>query len=64
MTDRDIQDALLAVLQGMANFDDTDLACIARASTYESSGILTNDAGLVIQMEDGSEFQLTIILSR
>lgn len=36
---------------------------IKRISTFESKGVLTTDEGLVIELDDGSEFQLTIVKS-
>jgi hypothetical protein len=37
---------------------------VARSSTYVEAGILTTDAGFVLRMADGSEFQITIVKSR
>jgi len=37
---------------------------IRRIETYEEAGVLTTDPGLVVTMDDGTEFQLTIVLSR
>ena len=34
---------------------------IRRVSTYVDAGMLTRDAGLVVETEDGSEFQITIV---
>ena len=31
---------------------------------YEEAGLLTDNEGLVLQAEDGNEFQITIIQSR
>lgn len=36
----------------------------ASSSTYADGGVLTNDAGFVLRMHDGSEFQITIIKSK
>jgi len=45
--------------------DDLDVEDeIRRVETFEEVGMLTNDAGLVITMQDGSEFQVTIVQSR
>ena len=33
-------------------------------STFAQAGVLTRDAGIVIRMRDGREFQLTIVQSR
>lgn len=32
--------------------------------TFSEAGLLTNNVGLVVRTEDGSEFQLTIVKSR
>lgn len=37
---------------------------VAGSSTYAEAGILTTDAGFVLRMVGGSEFQITIIKSR
>jgi len=37
---------------------------VASISTYDDAGILTTNEGLVIRLDDGSEFQLTIVQSR
>ena len=34
---------------------------ISRISTFESKGMCTTDTGLVIKLDDGSEFYLTIV---
>ena len=36
----------------------------ATVSTYAEGGYLTRDAGFVVRMEDGSEYQITVIRSR
>lgn len=36
---------------------------IASVQSFADAGVLTNDAGLVVRMADGSEFQLTIVQS-
>ena len=37
---------------------------IARVSTFDEAGVLTRNAGLVVRMRDGSEFQIAIVQSR
>jgi hypothetical protein len=37
---------------------------IRRAQTYTEAEILTMNDGLVVTMDDGTEFQLTIVKSR
>ncbi len=36
---------------------------IASAVSFEDAGILTHNRGVVLRMNDGSEFQLTIVQS-
>jgi hypothetical protein len=35
-----------------------------RTSTFEEDGVLTNNKGLVLTLENGSEYQITVIESR
>ena len=37
---------------------------IWNATTFEERGILTRDEGLVVTMEDGSEYQITVVKSK
>ena len=37
---------------------------VVRATPYDELGILTSNAGLVVRMDDGSEFQVTVVRSR
>lgn len=57
MNENELQDALKDLITD--EMDD-----VARVSSFEDQGIMTNNAGLVIRMADGSEFQLTIVKSR
>ena len=43
--------------------EDDDLA-IARVESYRDAGILTNNEGIVVELTDGSQFQVTIVRSR
>lgn len=36
----------------------------ATVQTFFEAGLLTSDAGIVLRLEDGNEFQLTIVHSR
>ncbi|MBI5725043.1 MAG: hypothetical protein HZA50_13865 [Planctomycetes bacterium] len=38
--------------------------CIHRISTFEEVGMLTTNKGLVLTMDDGTEFQITIVKSK
>lgn len=59
MTENDIRDALIALIQGGEDIDETDLAD-ARAYDLQEAGFLTRDTGVFIGTEDGSKFMLTI----
>lgn len=37
---------------------------VRRVRTFAEEGVLTDNAGLVLTMADGSEFQITIVQSR
>ena len=75
MTPNELQDALTDLLDEVAGMDwedrqDAGLECavafedLDEVLDYKSEGILTNDAGVVVRMKDGSEFQVTIVKSR
>ena len=72
MTERDMELCLYDLLCGVsaADLEDAnvdipdDVADIDRVSTYPEVGMLTDNAGLVLRMKDGSEFQITIVKSR
>jgi hypothetical protein len=78
-TDKKVQDKLKATIEAIAfDFDqpDSDLqwmddlehpawtSGVQQISTFEDEMILTTDKGVVIHMEDGSEFQITIVQSK
>ena len=73
MNENELQDALKDLLEEIsamqadqreeAGFDD-DWTDIDRVRTYEEAGLLTTDAGLVITLAGGIEFQVTIKRSR
>lgn len=44
--------------------EDFNNQTVASVHTYREVGMLTDDAGLVVRMVDGSEFQLTVVKSR
>lgn len=48
-------------LQELLNEDGQDFVS---TSTFENAGVLTGDAGLVVRLGDGSEFQITVVQSR
>jgi hypothetical protein len=44
--------------------DDENGAQVRHVENYRDAGLMTSAEGLVINMEDGREFQLTIVRSR
>lgn len=64
MNEKTIEDALNLLISGELNLVDTALGEVSNIKTYAEAGILTRDSGLVLRMEDGSEFQITIKQSK
>jgi len=62
-TDETLQNGLRDLIEGNPNDDDI-LWENMQVSTFEESGVMTYDKGLVIRLPDGTEYQLTIIQSR
>lgn len=64
MNKKTIEDALNLLISGELDLVDTALGEVSNIKTYAEAGILTRDSGLVLRMEDGSEFQITIKQSK
>ena len=61
----DLLDALEFGEEGQTMDDLPDcVAGIDRIASFSDVGVLTTDAGLVISMSDGTEFQITIVRSK
>lgn len=60
MNEQQIQEYLAEVLDWAKNEDGS----IKSIDTFENLGVMTNNKGLVIRMQDGSKFQIVIIKSR
>jgi hypothetical protein len=62
-----MQDVLLEIISegetDYLNENDEEIK-IKNVCTFELAGLLTRDKGLVVKLEDGSEFQITIVKSR
>lgn len=56
--DRDVSD------DWKEEFDGDGALANCRVTSFEAGGYLTRDAGVVVRMADGSEFQITIVQSR
>ena len=59
-----IREALELILNGELSLEDTALEETRVARSFEEAGVLSGDDGLVLRMQDGSEFQITIRQSR
>ena len=44
--------------------NDINQQTIRRIDSFEDVGMLTKDPGLVVRMNDGSEFQVTVVQSQ
>jgi len=73
MNETELQDALKMLLEEIAYMDADDrgqfgvpdeLADIENVITFADAGLMTNNAGVVLKLGDGSEFQVTIVQSR
>lgn len=64
MNEKTIEDALNLLISGELDLVDTALGEVSNIKTYAEAGILTRDSGLVLRMEDGSEFQIAIKQSK
>ena len=59
------EEVLEAALAGLIAMDGEEIGLSPyRVSTFQEAGVMTLNRGLEIQLEDGSEFQITIIRSR
>jgi len=57
-----LEDLIRAVVED-EDGDPTELQG-ARLVSFARAGLLTNDAGFVVELVDGSEFQISVIQSR
>lgn len=72
MNDQEIK-GLIGELLGSAEYgdslDETEAAevlqeQVSSVADFQDVGMMSSDAGLVVRMEDGSEFQITVKQSR
>ena len=63
-TEETLQSGLRNLIEGTGSDDDDILWENLRVQTFDEAGVMTRDAGLVITLPDGTEFQLTIVQSR
>lgn len=53
---RDLIEESLWEYQDLQDWDN-----IENITTFEEDGILTHDAGLTVEMKDGSKYQVTVV---
>jgi hypothetical protein len=63
-TEELLEDGLVALLRGYADDAEELLEAVASVNTFRNEGVLTSNRGLVVTMEDGSEYQVSLVLSR
>lgn len=63
MKEKAIMENVLAALQE-SQYDGENELDIYQVNSFEECGVLSNEKGLVIKMNDGSEYQLFIVQSR
>jgi hypothetical protein len=64
MTEQRFQDHLYYFIQDATMDEDLDGQKVTYVRSFADMEIMTNNKGLVIELEDGSEFQLTIVRSK
>ena len=65
MDEKGFEACLKAILgEGMDVNESFDPDGISAVDTFKDAEIMTTNAGLVVRMDDGAEFQITIVRSR
>ena len=65
MTEQAFAACLAAILNGEVDVNESfDPDGIRRAVPYDEAGVLTRNAGLVVTMDDGAAYQITVVRSR
>jgi len=65
MTEKGFEACLQAVLNGECELNESfDPDGVQGVATFEDAGIMTRNRGLLVTMDDGEEFQVTIVRSR
>jgi hypothetical protein len=63
MNEKDFTDRLLELIESDHDYAAAFDHQIRRVRTYEEVGMLTSNDGLVVELENGDEFQITIVAS-
>jgi hypothetical protein len=57
-------DEFTAMLTNVLYESEIDACEVESVRSFRSAGVLSSNEGAVVRMEDGSEFQLTVVQSR
>jgi hypothetical protein len=69
MNERKMERTLLELFEDIASDEELQASldhpalANAQVKTFEDAGLLTRDRGIVLSLEEGSEFQITIVQS-
>lgn len=64
MNEIDVQDTLINLLDPTADRDDyLESLQVVGVESFAEAGLLTRNKGLVVETDDGSQFQITIVQS-
>lgn len=61
LTERELQDQLQEALYSLAEERPWDALAVDMIDTFEQAGVLTLNKGLVVKLNNGQCFQLTIV---
>ena len=72
MNSANVSDAIFDLVDTARHMDPTDpiddladgLDVIHDVRTFEQAGVITTDSGFVLEMADGSEYQVTVVQSK
>ncbi len=63
-TERTIEGILMELIDGACDGEDFPEMTNSRCQAFQDAGLLTRDNGVVLKLEDGSEYQIAITQSR
>lgn len=55
------EDGMVDLLRTVLEGSEVDDFGVNRTRTFADAGLLTMDKGLVVRMQDGSEFEVTVV---
>ena len=63
-TEKDMEAIIAEALEFADDDDNGGIPELDSVYTFEQEGLLTRNKGLIVNMADGSQFQVTIVKSR